>query len=266
MAFTLITAENGVKYIRSTMLTAKHGFATRIGGVSKEAHTASLNLSFDRGDEDKTVIENLRLFSDAVGVSAESVISHPQIHSTNVMYADESNAGEGYFVKTDVGLDGYVTDKKGVTLGVKTADCVPVLLEDAGAGVIAAVHAGWRGTAAGIAREAVMKMVSLGANTADIKVAIGPAINYCCYEVGEDFRESVKELAGSQLAAEFIRKSGEKLHADIVGLNRRILMEAGVRGRNIDLCRICTCCHPELFYSHRYSNGVRGTMLSVITM
>ena len=77
---------------------------------------------------------------------------------------------------------------------------------------------------------------------------------------------SVKELAGGQLAAEFIRKSGEKLHADIVGLNRRILMEVGVKGRNIDLCRICTCCHPELFYSHRYSNGVSGTMLSVISM
>ena len=148
MAFTLITADNGVKYFRSSMISAKHGFATRVGGVSTEKHTASLNLSFGRGDSDETVIENLKLFSDAVGVKAESVISHPQIHSTRIMYADEASCGEGYFKFADEGFDGYVTDKKGVALGVKTADCVPILLEAKKSGIIAAVHAGWRGTAA----------------------------------------------------------------------------------------------------------------------
>ena len=266
MSFTLITAENGVKYIRSSMITAKHGFATRVGGVSTEVHTSSLNLSFDRGDTRDTVLENLRRFSDAVGISAESVISHPQIHSTKIMYADSSNRGEGYFTHTDEGLDGYVTDKADVALGVKTADCVPILFEDKEAGVIGAVHGGWRGTAAGIAAEAVKKMESLGAGRDNIKVAIGPAIHFCCYEVGEDFYESVKSLAGNQLAAEFCRKSDGQLHADIVGLNRRILLEAGVANRNIDVCRICTCCNPELFYSHRYTKGIRGTMLSVISL
>ncbi len=266
MSFTLITAENGVKYIRSSMISAKHGFATRIGGISTAEHTATLNLSFDRGDDRDTVIENLRRFSDAVGISAESVISRPQIHSAKVMYADRSNCGEGYFVNSDEGLDGYVTDTAGVALGVKTADCVPILLEDKEAGIVGAVHGGWRGTASGIAAEAVKKMTELGAKHENINVAIGPAIHFCCYEVGEDFYESVRSLAGNQLAAEFCRKLDGKLHADIVGLNRRILMEAGIQNRNIDVCRICTCCNPELFYSHRYSKGHRGTMLSVISM
>lgn len=266
MAFSIFTAENGVKYLKSDILPAVHGFSTRIGGVSREAHTSSLNLAFGRGDDDATVLENLGIFSDALGIDARSVISRTQIHSAKVIYADENMRGEGYFSESPEGCDGYITDKTGVALGIKTADCVPILFCDADAHIIGAVHAGWRGTASGIAAECVKAMCSLGANAKNIRAAIGPAIHSCCYEVGEDFVASVTELAGAQMAREFIRGRGGKPHADIVGMNRRILLESGIPKQGIDICEYCTCCEPSLFYSHRFSRGIRGTMLSVITL
>lgn len=266
MSFNLITAENGVKYYKSDIIPVPHGFSTRIGGVSREAHTSSLNLAFGRGDTDETVLENLRLFTDAVGVNAESVISRPQIHSARVIYADENMRGEGYFVPTEDGCDGYVTDCEGVTLGVKTADCVPILFCDEAAHVIGAVHAGWRGTAAKIAVECVSQMCSLGAKPENIRAAVGAAIHACCYEVGEDFYSSVSDIAGEDMAREFIKMQNGRLHADIVGMNKRILLEAGLLEANIDVCPHCTACEPSVFYSHRYSKGLRGTMLSIISL
>ena len=266
MSFTLIKAPNGVEYLRSDILGTRHGFATRIGGVSRAEHTNALNLAFGRGDEPNTVLENLRLFSKAVGIDERSVVSRHQIHSARVVYADEKMCGEGYFRETSEECDGYVTDREGVTLGVKSADCVPILFCDPTARIIGAVHAGWRGTASSIAIECVKKMCSLGADKASIRIAIGAAIHSCCYEVGEDFFESVSKLAGADIAAEFIRQSGDKLHADIVGMNRRFLLESGIIDGNIDICEYCTACNPSLFYSHRYSHGMRGTMLSVISL
>ena len=266
MSFSLIKAPNGVEYLRSDIISVPHGFSTRIGGVSQAEHTKSLNLAFGRGDDRETVLENLRLFSSAVGIDAKSIVSRHQIHSPTVIYADEKMCGEGYFTETSEGCDGYVTDRKGVTLGVKTADCVPILFSDADAHVIGAVHAGWRGTASEIAAECIKKMVGLGADVGKIRVAIGAAIHYCCYEVGEDFFASVRTLTGAHIAEKFIRLERGKLHADIVGMNRHLLLESGITESHIDVCEYCTACNPSLFYSHRYSHGVRGTMLSVISL
>ncbi|MCI8386952.1 MAG: peptidoglycan editing factor PgeF [Clostridiales bacterium] len=266
--FKRITADNGVVYFRSELITCPHGFASRIGGVSEKPHTSSLNLAFGRGDDDSIVLENLRLFSDAVGVDAESVVSLHQIHSSSVLYADESMRGEGYFIKTERECDGYVTDQTGITLGVKTADCVPILFHDPTAKLVGAVHAGWRGSFAGIAGVCVDKLISLGAKPENIRAAIGPAIHYCCYEVGDDFIEAAAAFAGREAAERFVTKpSGSKrYHADIIGMNEYILHGRGLVPENIDVCDYCTNDHPELFYSHRYSHGVRGTMLSVIAL
>ena len=266
MSYTLIHAENGVKYFKSDIIPVRHGFSTRVGGVSREAHTESLNLAFGRGDERETVLANLRLFSAAVGVDSGSIFSRPQIHSARVVYADETMRGEGYFHETAEGCDGYVTDREGITLGVKTADCVPILFCEPDSHIIGAVHAGWRGTASGIAAECVRMMATLGASPQNIRVAIGAAIHSCCYEVGEDFYDSVASLVGGDMVREFIRSRDGHLHADIVGMNRRILLESGLDGANIDVCEKCTCCEPSLFFSHRASHGVRGTMLSVISL
>ncbi len=264
--FELVTSKNGVQFLRSDFISCRHGFSTRIGGVSNQAHTASLNLAFGRGDADETVIENLRLFSEAMGIEAESVVRHTQIHSAIVSIADASMRGKGYFAHTDAEGDGFVTKDVDTALAVCTADCVPILMEDADSGVIGAVHAGWRGAAAGIAAECVRKMCALGAHTKNIRVAIGPAIHPCCYEVGEDFYDAVCGMLGKDTARLYVRAQGDRLHADIVGINLHFLLESGIADAHIDRSDFCTCCHPELFYSHRFSKGKRGTMLSVISL
>ena len=151
--------KNGVGYYYSTLLKSKHAFSTKIGGVSTLPETAALNLAFGRGDDEATVLQNLRLFADAVGVEAACVISLPQVHGTDVLRVTEADAGRGYAKPADGVGDGYMTTEIGLPLGVKSADCVPILLEARDASdcvqAISAVHAGWRGTASGIVLHAV---------------------------------------------------------------------------------------------------------------
>ena len=142
-------------FVKSKILRSKHAFATRNGGVSTLEHTKSLNLAFGRGDEKEIVLENLKIFANEVGFAPEQVISLPQIHSNMIYKVGEENCGEGYFKTEDIREgDGYITGKKGVVLGIKTADCVPILFEaekDGKIVAVGAVHAGWRGTVAKIA-------------------------------------------------------------------------------------------------------------------
>ena len=268
--FTYVN-HNGVGYYYSTLLSAKHAFATRIGGVSKH-ETKGLNLAHGRGDESAVVMQNLRLFADAVGFDAGRVISLPQVHGTQVLHVTDADAGRGYAKPADGESDGYLTLTDGLPLGVKSADCVPILLEarDAQGRVlaVAAVHAGWRGTAGGIASEAVkaLREVCCGC---EIFVAIGPCIGQCCFEVGIDCVQEFERLCGKQIVdACFTGVKGGKYVGDLVRVNCMLLQGVDVPDANIDAAGICTCCHPDRFFSHRYAakyqNGKRGTMLSVI--
>lgn len=258
-------------FLKSNILRSPHAFATRNGGVSTFEHTKSLNLAFGRGDSDETVLENLKIFADAAGFSPEEIISRPQIHSDIIYKVGKENCGEGYF-KTDgvEGGDGYITNERRIVLGVKAADCVPILFEAEKNGeivAVGAVHAGWRGTVAGIAPKCVSLLCrEYGASPENIRVAIGPCIHKCCYEVGADLYHAVEEGLGEEIAKAYVIKHGDKYLCDLPNINRSILAACGVKNENIDVIDLCTCCHPELFYSHRYSHGVRGTMLNVIYM
>ena len=180
---------NGVKFLQSGLLRSKHAFSTRVGGVSELPHTSSLNLAFGRGDADETVLENIRLFSEAVGIDGKSIISVPQIHSAEVKVVSRAEKGYGVYRSSPFSCDGYVTQDKDIALGVKTADCVPILMEarndEDDVIAVSAIHAGWRGTAARIAGVGVEKLAALGAKPDKMFVAIGPCIHRCCYEVGE---------------------------------------------------------------------------------
>lgn len=263
-----IIDRDGVKLLVSDKIKEKHGFSTRVGGVSTLEHTASLNLGYYRGDDKETVIENLRRFSSAVSIPLEDFVSVTQIHSAEVRYTAEEDRGGGIFYKADYECDGYVTNRQGVALCVKTADCVPILFSS-GDGIVGAVHAGWRGTARGIAAVCVERMVSLGAERENITVAIGPSIGQCCYEVGEDFYLEFSSFAGKALTDRFVIrsiKSSGKYYADIKGANKEILLGVGIKEDNIDVSDMCTSCRDDLFYSHRKSGGLRGSMCSVIAL
>lgn len=262
--------KNGdVAFIRSTLIKSRHGFSTRIGGVSELDHTKSLNLAFGRGDEQEVVIQNVHKFADALEVDAKKIISVPQVHSNEIRLVSLDDTGAGVFCDAPFSVDGYVATENDLPIGVKTADCVPILLEarDENDDVIAvsAVHAGWRGTALRIVENSINNLCSLGAKKENIYVAIGPAIDVCCYEVGNDFANEINEKLGQSYENKFVKaKSNGSLHADIKGMNLEILRECGIPKANIDVSEYCTCCTPDLFYSHRGQKGIRGSMMSVI--
>ncbi len=259
------THENGVVYFTSDLIKVPHAFATRLGGVSTEPHTCSLNLAFGRGDEDIVVLENLRRFGDAAGFCAENAVSMPQIHSNCVIYVSRDMAGAGYFEPHTTECDGYVTRERGIAVGVRTADCVPILLADEHSGVIGALHAGWRGTFSDICAEGIQEMLEAGADLSHIKAAIGPSICRDCYEVGEDVYDAACLCMGEDADGFFAAgKEKGKYRADLKGANRYLLIRAGVDPDNIDVSELCTFESPDLFWSHRLTAGKRGTMLSVI--
>ena len=261
--------KNGVFLLKSTVLKSKHAFSTRIGGISELEHTKGLNLAFGRGDDDNTVFKNLSVFADAVGFDDKKVISVPQIHSNIVKYVNLDDAGAGYYKKSDFSCDGYITDEVGLPVGIKTADCVPILIEarddDENVIAVCAVHAGWRGTADKISKNAIDELMKLGAKKENIYVAIGPCIDVCCYEVGEDFVQQIEIKLGQNYANKFITKTEKGSYfANLKEMNVEVLLEAGVLKSNIDVCEKCTCCDDTLFYSHRRQKGIRGAHLSVI--
>lgn len=250
--------ENGI--FTSTLLKEKnvpHGFSTRNGGVSVLPHTASMNVGFGRGDGDETVLENISLLNSLSGIQNTKVAFAPQIHSKIIRKIENTS-----FVSPLGECDGFITKEKGVSLLIRMADCVPVLFY--GGGVICAVHAGWRGTVSGICNEAVRLYDQYGVKAGEIVAAIGHCIHSCCFEVKEDFVESVTKARGSGFASRHIKKAENGFFADLVCMNEEILRDSGVS--QIDSSDHCTACNPALFHSHRKTGGVRGTMGAVISL
>lgn len=157
--------------------------------------------------------------------------------------------------------DALVTAQPRVLIGVKTADCTPILLCDPVRNVVGAVHAGWRGTAALVASRAVEAMqAEFSSDPADVVALIGPAIRECCYRVGEE----VIAAFSKHLGDEFCRDQDGTIHADLHGANRRALETAGVRPANIHSINLCTACNPGLFFSHRRDAGKTGRHLNFV--
>lgn len=266
-------SKSGVVFFRSTLIESPHGFSTRLGGVSSEIHTESMNLAFGRGDSRETVMENLRIFGNVVGFDPESTVSLGQIHSADVLYVDGEMRGHGYLIDSEMKCDGYVTDKKGIAVGIKTADCVPILFEgkDGSGNVVAvgAAHAGWRGTLGGIAVKCLLRLKELGVRAENVRAAIGPAICFDCFSVKEDLLEAFTRELGRECAERYVIKNKSlcgSYNIDLKQFNKDRLLEAGMRPENIDLAEECTKCLPSLFYSHRATGDARGAMLSVISM
>ena len=259
-------------FVRSKILKSTHAFSTRLGGISPHKHTAELNLAFDRGDDDAIVLLNLELFAKEAEFDHNCVVAVSQIHSDIIREVGKESRGIGYYNREDVpSCDGLFTGECGVALGVKTADCVPILFEaekDGEIVAVGAVHSGWRGTALGIAPKCVRMMSErFGVNSENIRAAIGPCIGKCCYEVSGDVFDAIKESHGHEAATLFVTKSPlnkGKYFCDLSGLNAFLLKKAGLLEENVDIIGECTFCNHEKYFSHRYTNGYRGTMLNII--
>lgn len=254
----------GCTYMTSTKISARHMFTTRLGGVSRGVYS-SWNLGVNRGDDIEALRENYRLAGEIMGCGADDFVVTVQVHGKTVHIADERDrytVGGGNRIE----CDGFVTDKKGLPLLVYIADCVPVLLQDEAAGVIAAVHCGWKSSVQDILGEAVRKMTELGASPRGIHAAIGASIGKCCFECGSEVPEAVDRYLGGDTEGLFEEKSNGKTHVDLRGANARRLLQLGLDAENIDVSDECTMCLPEKYWSHRATNGVRGSMAAAIVL
>lgn len=253
--------------MRSALLRSPHGFSTRLGGVSSGIFE-SLNLGrLDTlGDDPEKVAENWRRFGAAVGIDTARFVHGRQVHGNHVHIAAPEDA-HGIRENSMLEADGYVTNIPGLPLAVFTADCTPLLMEDTAAGVIAAVHCGWRPTAADIMGEAVRAMSSLGAQPKNIRAAIGPSIRKCCFQTGPEVPAAMEALLGDAgaLYADDPAAPG-KFRVDLPGVVARRLAQLGIPEEQIDDLGACTMCAPDTFWSHRRLGLQRGSQANIIML
>lgn len=251
---------------RMQELGIKHGFTDRLGGVSEGIY-ASLNLGINRGDDRKNVEENYNRVCRTLGVDREKLVFSGQVHGDVIHSVELDDIGKGLNQTVDYDADGLITNIPEVTLVVFGADCLTILLCDPVKQVVAAVHAGWRGTALGITAKTVEKMVKeYGCDRENILAALGPCISKCCFETGEEVPKAMAEALGAE-AVPYIEELGDgKFKVDLKGLNLLWLNRSGVLATNVDVSKDCTKCYPERYWSHRYTHGERGTQAALISL
>jgi polyphenol oxidase len=244
----VLRAVGGLHLLTWPALTASGANAAvtaRSGGVSGGPY-ATLNLSLSVGDDPARVLENRRRLAAAFGAQPGDFVFARQVHGAGVRVVGEPDAGSGAFglddaIDGDPGTDALVTASSAVVLAILTADCLPVVLHDPVAGVLACVHAGWRGTVAGVTAAAVAAMISLGADPSDVIAGLGPGIAGDRYQVGPEVHQAVIGAFGSAAAA-FIRPDviPDRWLLDLSGANRHALVEAGVPGTQIHATPLVT--------------------------
>jgi len=254
--------KNGVVFMTSPNINTTHAFTTRIGGVSSGIFE-SLNLAQRAGDDHEKVRENYSRLCSALGISIDDLVCSTQVHGTYIRVITREDCG-GLLKSNSHQADGLITKTPGAALLVFTADCVPILLYDPVQNAAAAVHAGWRSTVANITGIAVQKMeTEFGCSHSDIKAAIGPCISKCCFETDADVAGAVRgALPGN--AEDCLTQHGSKYMVDLKEVNRILLTQAGVT--DIIVSDECTSCLDNKYWSHRKTQGNRGSQAAVIVI
>jgi len=281
-------AKKRINILKSESLTSIpwliHGFSTRSGGSSRAYGGCALNLGFTAQDSRAAVQRNRTAFLQKLGAASGKkewpLITLRQIHSDLIHCVSE-------LPEQPLVGDGLITRTPGILLAIQTADCLPVLLADTKQKAVGMFHAGWRSTITRIVEKGVGEMRRyFGTLPKNIKAAIGPGIHACCYEVGEEVRQKFEsqfsyadDLFREAKESDPVREKypllfltarapghGElppKIFLDLVESNRRQLINAGVRPKNISASDLCTACHPELLFSYRAEKGITGRLMSV---
>jgi YfiH family protein len=264
---------NGTTVVQSAVLEASdgivHAFSTRQGGVSRPPFD-TLNLGQSVGDDSAAVEENRRRLFGAFGIDAARVVRAWQAHGDGVLRVDAGLTGRpgfpGCLLDERAKFDALITRLPGLALVVTTADCLPILIHDPVRTAVAAVHAGWRGTAKRIAARALGAMrKAYGTDPADCRAAIGPGIRGCCFEVDAAVTDSMAAALPNWEKHARANRSGHWL-LDLAEVNRAILEAAGVRADCIEDVGLCTSCRNALFFSHRAEKGRTGRMMNFILL
>ena len=265
-----LVEKNGVPYfvfenLENTGLV-RHGFSTRLGGVS-EGCLSSMNLSFTRGDDPEKVRENFRRMGMVIGFETKDLVLSDQTHTTNVRLVTEADRGKGFDRERDyTDVDGLITDTPGLMLVTIYADCVPLYFVDPVHKAVGLSHSGWKGTVHRIGKVTLERMKeAFGTRPEDVQAAIGPSICQDCYEVSEDVAQAFMDEFADQLDDRLVyRKGNGKYRLNLWNANERILLEAGIRPEHLSITNICTCCNHELLFSHRASHGQRGNLAAFL--
>lgn len=246
----------------------RHGFSTRMGGVSSGVFK-SMNFAFLKGDDRECVMENYRRMAKALHVSAEKMVLSWQTHTTNIRKVTEGDGGKGIFLERDYrDIDGLITNVPDMTLVTLYADCVPLYFLDPVRHAIGLSHSGWRGTLSRMGQATLEAMRrEFGTKAEDVIACIGPSICGDCYQVGEEVAEAffreLKEKWHSQILT-----GGDlgKYHLNLWRANQIVLMEAGVTPEKICVTDICTHCNPDLLFSHRTMGNERGNLAAFLCL
>jgi purine-nucleoside/S-methyl-5'-thioadenosine phosphorylase / adenosine deaminase len=286
---------SGVEILKADVLSGipwlVHGFSTRGGGSSRVYGGKALNLGLTKQDSRAAVERNrealLRELGAVKGKKSWPLITLRQIHSDLIWPVDASAGRAGTPVAPPPVGDGLITSASGILLAIQTADCLPVILVDTKRRAVGVFHAGWRGTVKRIVEKGVGEMRRwYGTKASDLHAAIGPGIHNCCYEVGPEVREQFQsqfayadELFHETKESDPVREKypllfltarapghselPKKIFLDLVEANRRQLLEAGVRKKNIGASPLCTSCRTDLLFSHRRERGGTGRLMGV---
>lgn len=249
-----------------------HAFSSRMGGVSEGIYS-SMNFKEDGTDSNENIRENYRRIAKALGCDVNKMVRSQLCHGVRVHEVAEDDFGVGVLAKsTLLDYDGLITNKPGVTLVATFADCVPLYFIDEEHRAIGLAHSGWRGTVDRIALHMLEAMrKAYDTKTDQVKVAIGPCICGECYEVGAELKDAfaknfsgtIEEKTGISFEKDICRKrykidGEEKYLLDLRKANLMTFLNAGVPREQIQVSDICSCCNPELIFSHRYTKGQRG--------
>lgn len=242
--------------------------STRLGGVSRKQYHA-LNLGLKAGDSEIAVLENRAILCRAAAIDPLAIVTANQVHGNHVAVVGAGDRGRGAcsYRESVPGTDALVTNSPGVPLMIIIADCVSVSLYDPAAHAAGVAHASWRGTLKRIVQATIRTMKErYDSDPGRMIAAIGPSIGPCCYEVRDDVIEPFREEFPAAAPAIFSSPRAGKTHLDLWTANRLQLLEAGIRGENIDHAGLCTACRTDLFYSYRREKKRTGRMGNIVML
>lgn len=260
-----IEHDNLLQFQNLSKFKALTHFSTTIhGGVSEGAYS-SFNLGFYCGDNPECVYENRGRLASQLNLTSQDLYIPYQTHEDKICVLNShfmALSDNDKYLSLN-GVDALITDQKNICIGVTTADCVPVLVYDPVKSVLAAVHAGWKGTVAKIAEKTVAKMVdTFSCSPQDMYAGIAPCISQKCFEVGEEVVDAFKEAGFSMDDIAYRNSETGKMHIDLRLANKLLLTEAGIPFQNIETSGECTYSDSDLFFSARRQTIHSGRMLT----
>lgn len=244
----------------------KHCFSTKFGGVSTGCYE-SMNLAF-REDKRENVIRNYEIICDSIGLDYKNVVFSSQIHKDKIYKVTKEDIGKGLLKESNIkGYDALITNEKDIVLVTFYADCVSIFIVDPVNKAIGIAHSGWRGTVKEIAVKTIKEMgKNYDSQPKDLIIGIGPSIEKCCFQVGEDVVNQFEDILPFSKDYIFDDIQKGKYKIDLQSIIKKSLVNNGVLEENIEISNLCTMCNNETFFSHRFMGDKRGSLAGIISL